>query len=92
MRGGQHHKHGRVVVQLADIDRAAHRVQVGGVGARNQLRNAGRTAGELQERHLLARAQVLGVLNDTGHELFSELLFGQRGQRLRHGNSNRRLQ
>ena len=62
------------------------------MGARNQLRNAGRTAGELQERHLLARTQVLGVLNDTGHELFSELLFGQRGQRLRNINSNRRLQ
>ena len=62
------------------------------MGARNQLRNAGRTAGELQERHLLARAQVLGVLNDAGHELFSELLFGQRGQRLRNINSDRRLQ
>ena len=62
------------------------------MGARNQLRNAGRTAGELQERHLLARAQVLGVLNDAGHELFSEFLFGQRGQRLRNVNSDRRLQ
>ena len=92
VRGGQHYEHGRVVVQLADIDRAAHRVQVGGVGARNQLRNAGGTAGELQERHLLARAGLLGVLDDAGHELFSELFFGQRGQRLRNVNSNRRLQ
>ena len=91
VRGGQHHEHGRVVVQLADIDRAAHRVQVGGVSARNQLRNAGRTAGELQERHLLARALVLSVLNDAGHELFSELLVGQRGQRLGNVNSDRRL-
>ena len=62
------------------------------MGTGNQLRNAGRTAGELQKRHLLAREGLLGVLDDAGHELFSELLFGQRGQRLGNVNSNRRLQ
>ena len=62
------------------------------MGTGNQLRNAGRTAGELQERHLLACAGLLGVLDDAGHELFGELLFGQRGQRLRNINGNRRLQ
>ena len=61
------------------------------MGAGNQLRDAGRTAGELQERHLLAREGLLGVLDDAGHELFGELLLGQRGQRLGNVNSDRRL-